>query len=70
MSIEARMSIAEEGLAVILRSNRKLDWRTVSGKEAASDAVQFEYVFNERISGFAVYQVCEIFTFIYSHLRQ
>lgn len=50
MSIEARMSIAE-GLAVILRSNRKLDWRIVIGEEAASDPVQIEYVFNERMSG-------------------
>lgn len=57
MSIEVRMSIAEEGLAVILRSNRKLDWRMLSGGEAASDPVRIEYVFNEGMSGFAVYQV-------------
>lgn len=56
MSIEARMSIAEEGLAVILQSNRKFDWRILSGEEGASDPVQIEYVFNESMSGFAAYQ--------------
>lgn len=57
MSTEARMSIAEEGLAVILRSNRKLDWTMLSGGKATSDPVQIVYVFNERMSVFAVYQV-------------
>jgi hypothetical protein len=56
MSIEARVSITEEGLAVILRSYRKLDWRMVSGEEAALDPVQTDYVFNARMSGSAAYQ--------------